>query len=322
MDSSALPLQLVDFERKRLELFASRGFDGEAGWVTDRDGRRTYVIARGRGPRATALIHGGLSQAGEWFALADRIPGPVVIPDRPGCGLSYAIDYRKVADFRQAAADWLLALTEGIDAEEVDLVANSIGGFFAIAFCAAHPDRVRRLVLVGAPLGLEMKVPLFLRLWGNPITGPLISRMKITDAEKLRKQVYPMLVAHPEAVPLDFLELDIAQALLPGIAQSSYRGLRAIGTLRGVRPQLRLDDDMTGIGVPTLFAWGDSDPFAPPSVGQEVAARMPDARVEVMPDTGHLPHVERPETVGAAITEFLAEASNTGSASPTRPSMP
>jgi pimeloyl-ACP methyl ester carboxylesterase len=100
------------------------------------------LIARGSGPCPTLLIHGGLSQAGEWSVLAGRLPGHVLIPDRPGCGLSYPIDYRGV-DYRAAAAEWLRDLIDGIGADQVDLVGNSTGGFFSIVFAIAYPDRVR-----------------------------------------------------------------------------------------------------------------------------------------------------------------------------------
>jgi pimeloyl-ACP methyl ester carboxylesterase len=298
----------VEFERNRLALFARHGFEGESRWVTDAEGKSTYVIGRGKGPCPTVLVHGGMSQAGEWFSLAGLIPGHVIVPDRPGCGLSYPIDYRKVADFRQAAVAWLVDLLDGLNADQVDLVGNSTGSFFAMAFAIAHPRRVRRLVLVGAPVGLaDMRAPLFMRLWGLPITGPLISKLKITDPEKLRKQVYPLLVTHPETVPLDFLALDIAQARIPGVGRTSYTMLRALSTWRGMRPELILRDEMGQLPTPTLFVWGDADAFVSPSVGREVAATMPDARIEVLPDTGHLPHVERPETVAGAINGFLVQ---------------
>ncbi len=298
--------ELAEFERKRLALFAQHGFEGESRWVADAEGRTTYAIGRGGGRCPTVLVHGGLSQAGEWFSLAGLIPGHVIVPDRPGCGLSYPVDYRRVADFRQAAVAWLLDLLDSIDADQVDLVGNSMGSFFAMAFAIAHPHRVRRLVLVGAPVGRgEMRAPLFMRLWGLPITGPLISKLKITDPEKLRRQVYPLLVAHPETVPLDFLALDIAQATIPGVGRTSYTMLRALSTWRGMRPELILRDEVGQLPTPTLFVWGDADAFLPPSVGREVAATMPDARIEVLPDTGHLPHVERPEVVAGAMNGFL-----------------
>jgi 2-hydroxy-6-oxonona-2,4-dienedioate hydrolase len=118
----------------------------------------------------------------------------------------------------------------------------------------------------------------------------------------------PFLVAHPETVPLEFIELDIATEALPDAGRNAYGLLRAIGTFRGLRPELSMDDAMAQIAAPTLFAWGDADRFAPPSTGQAIAAAMPDARVEVLPDTGHLPHLERPEIVAAIVNRFLARS--------------
>jgi len=294
------------FERERLALFARHGFDGDARRIADRQGRTTYVIARGEGgPCPTVLVHGGLSEASEWCLLAGLLPGRVLVPDRPGCGLSYRVDYRGT-DYRGAAAEWLLDLVDGIGAGQVDLVANSMGGYFSIAFALAHHDRVRRLALVGAPPGLGGELPLFLRLWATPVVGSLIGRMKITDPETLRKRVFPMLVTHPEKVPLDFLQIAVAADALPGADRTSSSMLRRVGTLRGWRAELLLTDDMARLPVPTLFAWGDGDKFVPRARGEAVAARMPDARFEVIPDAGHVPYLERPEAVAAAVNGFLA----------------
>jgi pimeloyl-ACP methyl ester carboxylesterase len=300
------PAPAARFERRRRELFARHGFEAEGRWIDDPEGRPTYVLERGESDHPTVLVHGGLSHAGEWAPLAGRMPGRVVIPDRPGCGLTHPIDYRRV-NFRESAASWLLDVLNAIGADEADLVGNSMGGFFSIAFALAHPDRVRRIVFVGAPAGIHRSVPWFLRLWGNPVSGALIRRLKITDPEELRERVYgSILVAHPEDVPVELLEMDIANAELPGVEQSAYALLRAGTTLRGIRKRLLLSDELAGLDVPSLFLWGASDAFAPPSIGADVAARMPDATIEVLPDTGHLPHVERPETVAAAVARFLS----------------
>lgn len=301
-----LSATLRTFERKRLALFARNGFEGDSRWVEDREGRRTYLIGRGQGPSPMVLVHGGLSEAAEWSPLAGRVPGHVIIPDRPGCGLSYPIDYRGV-DYRAAAADWLLDLVDGIGANQVDLVGNSMGGFFSIAFAIAHPERVRRLVLVGAPAGLDRRLPLFPRLWGNPIIGPLITKMKITEPETLRKRVVArLLVARPDQVPLDLLEIMVAAATIPGVDRAAYTLLRRVTTLRGLRPELMLRDDLARLAVPTLFLWGDADAFAPPSSGREMVARMSDARIEVIPGAGHLAWLDQADTVAAAISELRA----------------
>lgn len=301
---------LVTFERERLALFARYGFEGESRRVIDRMGRSTYMIGRGEGPCPTVMVHGGLSEASEWALLAGRIPGHVIIPDRPGCGLSYPVVYRGV-DYREAAASWLLSLVDGIEANQVDLVGNSMGGFFAMAFALAHPDRVRHLVLPGAPAGLDEYIPLFLRLWGNPILGPLMMRLGITrppSAEALRKRVFAtLLVAHPESVPPDMLEVMIAAAAIPGVDLTAQTMLRTVTSLRGWRPQLMMRDDMAHLPVPTLFAWGDADAFAPPSSGHDMATRMPDAQIEVIADAGHLPYLDRPDAVADAIIGFTSK---------------
>lgn len=304
-----LPPRLAAFERGRLALFARNGFEGESRWITDRYGRSTYAIGRGApAPCPTVLVHGGLSQASEWAPLAGRLPGPVLIPDRPGCGLSYPIDYLG-SDYREAAVTWLLDLADGVGADRLDLVGNSMGGYFAVAFAAAHPERVRRLALVGAPAGFDRRLPLFIRLWGHPLGGRLLSSRPIADPETFRRRVFArLLVARPETVPLDQLELMVAAAALPGASRTAYTMLRTLTTLRGWRPELLLVKDATGLSTPTLFLWGEADAFAPPSRGEEVAAAMPQARLEVIPDAGHLPHFDRPEAVAASLVPFLDDA--------------
>ena len=302
-----------EFEHRRLRLFAKYGFEGETRTVPHTESRTTSLIARGNGPRPTLLVHGGLSEASEWCLLAGKLGDYVVIPDRPGCGLSYAIDYLGV-DFRKHAATWLLDVADGIEAEQIDLIGNSIGGFFSIAFALANPERVRRLVLIGAPMGLDRPgAPLFPRLWGNPVFGPIMMKLGLLeakDAETLRKQVFAsILVARAEKVPSDFLEVSLAAAGLPGAERAAYTMLRTITTLRGIRPSVMLRDDMPSLSIPTLFIWGDSDKFSPSSIGRDIAAKMPDARIEVLEDAGHVPYLEQPERIAKLITEFLSDSS-------------
>ena len=296
------------FERRRRAVFARHGFPAEAHLVSDRHGRDTYLLAGGEGGPPVLLIHGGLSQAGEWAPVAGRLGGRVLVPDRPGCGLSHPIDYRGT-DYRRAAAEWVRDLLDGIGLDEVDHVGNSIGGFFAMAFAAAHPSRVRRLALVGAPAGLDRPLPLFLRLWGHPLLGPALVRAGATtpaDPEAFRERVCArLLVAHAEDLPRDFLELAVAAQDLPGAERGAYTMLRRVLTLRGWRRHLMMRDALAALDVPTLFVWGEKDRFAPPASGEDMVRRMPAADMRVLEDTGHLPHVERPTDVAAAVDRFL-----------------
>jgi pimeloyl-ACP methyl ester carboxylesterase len=168
---------------------------------------------------------------------------------------------------------------------------------------------VRRLVLVGAPVGLYRGgIPLFLRLWANPITGPMVGRIRITDPEDMRRRVYGGLVAHPEAVPREILSMAIAADAIPGADLAAQSMLRKVLDMRGVRADIMLRDDMLHLAVPTLFGWGDRDAYTPPSSGESLASQMLDARLEIISGAGHVPQLGRPNAVADAITRHLSSA--------------
>ncbi len=292
------------FEHDRLELFRKNGFEGESRTLRDAAGRTTYAILRGRSTCPTVLVHGGLADASVWSLMAGQLGGAVVIPDRPGHGLSSGIDYSGV-DFKQSAVDWLLHVLDDLGAEQADLVGNSMGGFFSMAFAIAHPRRVRRLVLAGAPAGLDRQLPLFLRLWGRPVIGHLISSMKISDPEVMRQRVMTGLCARPEAIPLDALQIAATASSKPGWGRMAQSLLHAATDIGGWRRELAMREPMLKLAVPTLFAWGDADSFAPPSSGEELAQRMPDARVEVIPGGGHLVQLDEPRALAESIQRFF-----------------
>jgi 2-hydroxy-6-oxonona-2,4-dienedioate hydrolase len=250
------------------------------------------------------LVHGGIGATIEWAEIAPRLDRPVVIPDRPGFGLSDPHDYRRV-DFRADAAGWLLDLTDGLGVQQIDLIARSMGGFFAIAFAAAHPDRVRRLILSGSPVGLFPRIGLFLQLWATAGIGALISRIRFRDAETLRKRVFGSYLVHPDRLQADLLNVALAGLSLPGTAETNRALLQAVATLRGWRPEMRLDDALAALEVPTLFVWGAGDQLARADVASDLARRMRNAQLTVTEDAGHIPHLEQPDAVAAAISQFL-----------------
>jgi len=299
-------MSITGFERQRLELFAVNGFEGRGRRIVDQEGRMTYAITRGAGEIPTVLVHGGLSNAGEWAMCAGGLEGWVIVADRPGCGLSDPIDYFGT-DYRAEAVDWLQSLVDALGVDQVDLVANSMGGYFSIVFALAHPERVRRMVLVGAPAGLHRHVPGFLRLWGMPGIGRLISANPPQDPEFIRRQIFgKLLVARSDALTSGFLEMMANSLTLPGAGRASHSMLRAVLNAGGWRPWLRLDGDVLALAPPVLFLWGDSDGFAPPSVGEALTTRIPDARLEIIERAGHLPHVDAPTEVAQRSTHFLS----------------
>ncbi len=59
--------------------------------------------------------------------------------------------------------------------------------------------------------------------------------------------------------------------------------------------------------VPTLVIVGEEDRVTPPAAAVELAGALPDGRLTVIPDAGHLPMLERPQDVNDQLRAFVAE---------------
>lgn len=295
------------FEHDRLALFRAVGVSARSVWIDDRRlGCRTYAMQVGEGPCPTILVHGGMSEASVWYRLVPLLDTPLLLVDRPGHGLSSDVDYGRV-DFRAHATSWLTGVLDGLGIEQANLVGNSMGGYFSTVFALEHPSRVRRLVLAGAPAGTDRELPLFLRLWRLPIIGHLfgLAMRTVRDPQQVRRRALGSMCRHPERVSDAAVLVQAAATRRPRWNAMMRSMIRAASDAGGWRESLSIREAMLSLTRPTLFAWGEHDSFAPPSSGEQIAARMNGARFEVIADAGHLPQLDQPEALAASIRRFL-----------------
>jgi len=297
--------QRLAFEHHRLELFKSHGFEASAAWFSNSDGHRTAAVVGGEGERPVVLIHGMLNDAGEWALIAGKLSGRLLIPDWPGCGLSDAVPIRPVG-FRRFGVEWLTGLVDALGAEQVDIVGSSMGGYLGCVFALAHPERVRRLVQIGSELGLVGGAPAIFRLFATPGLGTFMLSRQPKDAEANRKQVFSHLVRHPDRIPVDMLEHDLALIALPGAVDSATDCVRAlVHPVTGTHRSVMIRDELADLKVPTLHLWGTKDNFLQPDKARQVFERATAVSLRIVEDGGHLLTLEAPDLVANAITEFL-----------------
>ncbi|GAA1989928.1 alpha/beta fold hydrolase [Nocardiopsis rhodophaea] len=79
----------------------------------------------------------------------------------------------------------------------------------------------------------------------------------------------------------------------------------------GVADRAPVHEEIAGITVPTLVATGAEDAALPPDHAERVAARIPGARLETIPDAGHSSPIEQPEAVTSLLGDFLASVDAT-----------
>lgn len=295
-------------EAAQAELLSQHALDTHARRVRWSQGE-TQVLEAGDGP-PLLLVHGGLDNAFVWVPILPALARSrhVLAVDLPGHGLADPFDYADV-DLFDVARTFLRDILDGLDLPMTDLVGCSVGGLWSVVFATDAPDRVSRLVIVGAPPGVTRSVPNQLRLLGLPIIGSRLGRLLMSNPsrEGNRKFLGKVAVVHPERLTDEQLDADVA---------SQRRNLRSHLSLMscligpgGLRRRLILGDRWHSLRVPTLFLCGDRDAFVPPKMKKAwdaIAAQNPNIRIVRIPEAGHLAWFDNPEYVAREIERFLA----------------
>ncbi|GAA4177234.1 alpha/beta hydrolase [Gryllotalpicola koreensis] len=173
-------------------------------------------------------------------------------------------------------------LSELTDAGEHDVVVigNSLGGWIAAEMALADTaGRVGRIALIDA-VGIEVPEHPVRDIAGLPPQE--IAKFSFHDPSKL---------VVPPPTPEGLAIVRGNQAALAAVA----------GDMR----DQSLGERLGAITVPTLVLWGESDGVVTPDYGRAFAAAIPEARFELIPEAGHLPQLENPAAVFAALDAFL-----------------
>ena len=218
------------------------------------------------------------------FALTQRGHGDA---SRPAVG--YGI--------RDFAAD-LLAYMDVLGLEAAVIVGHSMGSAVAQRFALDHPDRTSGLVLVGASTGLGANED------AREAWDALLSKLTEPVDPELVREGLKNALAQPVPRPL-FESLVRENLKVPAFVWRAALEARwsAEGDFAG---------ELAGIGAPTLIVWGERDARYPRSEQEMLAAEIPDSRLLVYPNAGHMLHVEEADRFASDLASFAArlEAKN------------
>jgi pimeloyl-ACP methyl ester carboxylesterase len=182
------------------------------------------------------------------------------------------------------AADDLDNLISHLKLGKVDLVAAAHGGFFALDFALAYPDKVRTLTIVSSLMG-------------------------ITDADyaAVNARLRPAFFA---GLPHEFQELSPSYragdpegvAAWLELEHQAMPGARIFPNAKQPLTWARLET----IRQPALLMTGESDLYTPPSLLRMQAQHMPHAEIATIPEAGHSPYWEQPTVFNRLLLDFLA----------------
>ena len=270
-----------------------------------RSGRRVHVVETREGP-PVLLLHGSNTSSLSLLPLIERLDGVRALAvDRPGFGLSDPANVPRER-FRDAAIEFLDEVLDQLGLETTALAGGSMGGTWALWYALARPERVRRLVLLGAaPLLPGTCVPAPVRVMAAPVVGDLLAGVVKPNAKMVVQLMSSMgekeaIVRYP-----DLIEGLVAAGRDPIASAANLAELRAISTPFGFRRAVRVQpDELRRLTVPTLVIWGDRDPVGAVEVAQAAVRLIPGARLEVLP-AGHVPYLGNPERVSTLVSRFV-----------------
>ena len=238
------------------------------------------MLVAGEGP-ALLFLHGA-GGAGKWLpfqaALARRFT--LYCPSHPGHGGSPPADWiQHISDL----AFHYLDLLDELRLPRVHLAGASFGGWIAaeVATMAAH--RLRSLVLID-PVGIKVDGWIY----------PFLFAMDLPQLVELlfHDPMNALALAPPDQSAETLLELYRERTALARVSWNPYL----------YDPLLRRR--LARITTPTLLGWGAHDRLAPRVCAEAWQKEIPGARLVEFAGSGHVPHVEEPAAVAAAVTEF------------------
>jgi pimeloyl-ACP methyl ester carboxylesterase len=236
------------------------------------------------------LLHGAMVDRAYW---RDRLPAlavahDVIIPDLPGHGAAPALDGPTSV---VAMAHAVLATLDALAIPAVTVLGHSLGGMIAQELALIAPDRVKALILADTwsrPRGYLLEpVPFrtaYLHLWLRTFPVELIIELMAVGVG----------IRTPEIVPY-------ARGTMARYTNERESFLHIWDAATDWDSDARLG----GIACPTLIVASDSYPFTSIQ-SQRLAAGIPDARLTVLPGTGHWLSWDNPDAFDAAVLNFLA----------------
>lgn len=275
---------------------------GELGAVAHRieyveaAGWRTRCLVAGEGDETVFMLPG---TGGHLEAYTRNVADfarrfRVIAYDYPGHGYTTLTDHD--LELPEYVAH-LAALMDAFGVERAHLSGESLGGWVAVKFAAAHPDRVRRIVL-NTPGGTMARPEVMARIRE-------LSQAAADDPSRDRvRSRLEWLMAHPSSVSEELIDIRQAIYARPGFADS----MRHILCLQD--PEIRArnlitDEELAAIRVPALVVWTSDDPSGPAGAGIHMAEQIPGGRFELIEDAGHWPQWEQWERFDELVIGFL-----------------
>jgi pimeloyl-ACP methyl ester carboxylesterase len=270
-----------------------------AGLTVDADGIATHYWDYGSDTGSgvpVLMLHGsgpGVSAWANWRlnmqALADQ-GHRVLAPDLVGFGYTERPDdvYYSLDTWR----DHVWSFLKAMDVERVAIVGNSLGGRIALAMAAQHPERISRMVLMGAP-GVGMTLT----------EGLKALRAYQPSEQNMRQMLLDCFAVDKSIITDDLVKTRYEASMAPG----AFEAYTEMFSERHAGSQLGITEEQArAIDTRALLLHGREDKVVPVDVAWNMVRLLPNADLSVFARCGHWTQIERANDFNQVVGQFLA----------------
>jgi pimeloyl-ACP methyl ester carboxylesterase len=236
------------------------------------------------------LVHGWPHDRTMWAGQLGGLAtyARVLAPDLRGAGGStvrgpYTIDQY---------ADDLVAFLDSLGLASAVVCGLSMGGYIAFSMLRRHRDRIRGLNLADTRASADTDDTRANR-------SRLIALIEQEGMTALAARQLPSMVGRSTLERRSPLAETVRRMMASVPPEGAIGALRAMAERPDSTPLLRTID------LPTLVVGGAEDGITPPDVLRAMSAAIPNSRIEILEQGGHLSPLERPAAFNHVVTEFL-----------------
>jgi pimeloyl-ACP methyl ester carboxylesterase len=265
------------------------------------NGIMVHYKMMGQGEPYILLLHGFGASVFSWHAVMGPLSqlGTVIAYDRPAFGLTERpMTWSGLNPYSPEGNEALLTvLMDHFGIRKAILIGNSAGGTLSMQFALSHPERVQALILVD-PAVYESGGPEWVSILG-----------KTPEMQHLG----PLFVRSIETSGLDLIKT--AWHDPTKITQETWDGYtkplradnwdRALWDFTIASHDTGLTRHLSDLSMPILVITGDDDRIVPTANSVKLAGMVPNSKLEIIPNAGHVPHEEQPDLFMQAVDEFI-----------------
>lgn len=266
------------------------------------NGIELHIKTFGEGEPAFLLLHGFGASLYSWNSIVGPLSekGKVITYDRPAFGLSERpLEWEGNNPYgMEMQIKTILGLLDYYKFQSAILIGNSAGGAIAMQFALAYPERVSALILVDPAVYGQAGGP----NWIRPILsipqidrlGPYFVRRLLQNGSNLIESAWndPTKIT-PETISLYKKPLFVEN------------WDRALWEFTLASQPSNLKNELDQFMVPILVITGDNDQIVPTENSIRLSQEIPNAKLSVIENAGHVPHEEQPQEFLIAIQKFL-----------------